>query len=143
MPITIEVNNSKTPLNVISTESVSSSSLESKLNSNLIEMRTAYVDADESIENKNQIENLKNEIQTLQSSLNTLREELNEMKLKQVKYETDLESINDSNAKHFRSQQKKILFLIKRLLDLERDDTEEFSSDTSEKEHFKDSTFRF
>jgi len=73
-----------------------------------------------------------------------MKSEMTELKSKQLKFELELKRINDSNNKQVRAQQKKILFLMKRLLDLENDDDD----DDAENEEIsasklKDTTFRF
>ena len=83
-------------------------------------------------------------IDNLKAEIISLKFEINEMKLKQSKFESDLQKVNDSNAKHLRAQQKKILFLMKRLLDHEKDDFDEDESDELTKvAQIKNSTIRF
>ena len=88
----------------------------------------------ELIESKLIINQLKLDIQHLKS-------EITELKSKQSKFELELKRINDSNSKQVRAQQKKILFLMKRLLDLE--DDEDVDNDEVSASNLKDTTFRF
>jgi hypothetical protein len=90
----------------------------------LAETKSSIVN-DEYYDFKTIILNLKDEIDSLKS-------QLNEMKLKQDRFEFDLKQCNHLNSRHVKAQQKKILFLMKRLLDIEKEEEQQIDSDDSE-----------
>lgn len=81
-------------------------------------------------------------INQLRIDLELMKSEIAEMKSKQLKFEIELKRVNDTNNRHVKTQQKKILFLMKRLLDLEHDDEETNSEETSASQ-LKETMFRF
>lgn len=90
----------------------------------LAETKSSIVN-DEYYDFKTIILNLKDEIDSLKS-------QLNEMKLKQDRFEFDLKQCNHLNSRHVKAQQKKILFLMKRLIDIEKEEEPQIDSDDSE-----------
>ena len=131
IPISIEINNSNSLLETedmqqeISNESLSITETKSSI-------------ANDETDYKTIILNLRDEIDVLKS-------QLNEMKLKQDRFEFDLKLCNELNSKHVKAQQKKILFLMKRLLDIEKEE-EQIDSDFDDDNKIisnKDNIFRF